>query len=331
MPFRNATLEAGAPVEEPVSYSSGTRGDLAIYAVTFGTAIMLWWLARSHSSQLPFWAPWDFSFVEFLSIWVAFFWYVRGLALARPAQRPSRARQIAFFAGLLIIYAVLETRYEYLAEHQFFFNRIQHVAMHHVGPFLLALSWPGATLTRGMPTWCRNFLKQGAVTSTTNILQQPMLAAFLFVGTFFFWLIPPVHFRAMIDPRLYALMNWTMVIDGILFWYLVLDPRPNPPARVGFGTRAALAGLVIFPQVIGGALIALSSRDLYPFYNLCGRVYPGLGAHYDQVIGGLVIWIPPAMMSMAALLLVVNAMRLNEDDEQPGEIFGPTGRSAVDR
>ena len=148
---------------------------------------------------------------------------------------------------------------------------------------------------------------------TVYVLQQPALAAILFSGSFFFWLIPAVHFRAMIDPHLFALMNWTMVADGILFWCLVLDPRPKPPARASFGVRAALAMLVMFPQIVGGALIAFSPRDLYSFYDLCGRIYPEMGAHYDQVIGGLIIWIPPAMMSVLALVLVLNALRRCEE------------------
>ena len=238
---------------------------------------MLWWLARAHAALLPFWAPWEFSFVEFLSGWLAVWWYLRGLGLTPAAEQPSLARRISFFAGVLLIYAVLETRFEYLAEHQFFFNRIQHVVMHHAGPFLIALAWPGATLRRGMPAWMRRLVAHPGVTGTVYVLQQPALATFLFVGSFFFWLIPPVHFRAMIDPDLFALMNWTMVGDGILFWCLVLDPRPKPPARASFGTRAALAMLVMFPQIIGGALITFSPRDLYSFYDLCGRIYPGHG------------------------------------------------------
>ena len=44
------------------------------------------------------------------------------------------------------------------------------------------------------------------------------MAAVLFVGLIYLWLVPTVHFRAMIDPDLYAVMNWSMVIvDGILF------------------------------------------------------------------------------------------------------------------
>jgi putative membrane protein len=299
-----------APLSAP---PARVRRDALIYAVIFGAAVLLSWLCRDHSALLPFWAPWDFSFVEFLSGWLALFWYLRGLALTPQAERPGRARRLAFFTGVLIIYAVLETRYEYLAEHQFFFNRIQHVVMHHVGPFLLALAWPGDTLLRGMPASCRRVVEHRAVTGTVYVLQQPALAAVLFSGSFFFWLIPAVHFRAMIDPHLFALMNWTMVADGILFWCLVLDPRPKPPARAGFGTRAALAMLVMFPQIIGGALITFIPDDLYSFYDLCGRIYPGWGAHYDQAIGGLITWIPPAMMSVLALVLVLNMLRRSEE------------------
>jgi len=299
---------------ERISIPVGTaRLDAAIYGAIALSAVLLWWLARDHSLLLPFWAPWDFSFVDFLSGWLAAWWYLRGLALTPTAERPSLMRRVAFFAGVLIIYAVLETRFEYLAEHQFFFNRIQHVVMHHAGPFLIALAWPGETLVRGMPAWLTRLVMRPPLVRTVHVLQQPALATFLFVGSFFFWLIPPIHFRAMIDPDLFALMNWTMVGDGILFWCLVLDPRPKPPARAAFGTRAALAILVMFPQIIGGALIAFSPRDLYAFYDLCGRIYPQFGAHYDQVVGGLIIWVPPAMMSVLALVLVLNAVRHSEE------------------
>jgi putative membrane protein len=289
------------------------RADTLVYAVIFVIGALFWWLTQAHASVLPFWAPWEFSWIEFLSAWLAAWWYARGLGLTAPAEQPSLLRSIGFFAGVLLTYLALETRFEYLAEHQFFFNRIQHVIMHHTGPFLIALSWPGATLLRGMPAWARRIVLRPVLTGIVYVLQQPVLAAVLFSGSFFFWLIPSIHFRAMIDPDLFALMNWTMVGDGILFWCLVLDPRLSPPARASFATRAALSVLVMFPQIILGAMVTFSPRDLYPYYDLCGRIYPALGAHYDQTVGGLIIWIPPAMMSVLALLLVLNALRRSEE------------------
>lgn len=302
------------------------RLDAAVYALIAAAGAVLWWLSRTHVAQLPVWAPWDFSWVEFLSAWLALFWYVRGVYRLSPDERPSRWRSLAFVAGLLGIYAVLETRYEYLAEHQFFFNRLQHVTMHHLGPLLIALAWPGAALLAGMPPRLRRIVEHPVLAGIVKVLQQPVLAAVLFVGLIFFWLVPSIHFKAMIDPRLYAVMNWSMVVDGILFWCLVLDPRPSPAARASFGARAALTMAVMFPQIIGGAMIVFNPHDLYGFYDLCGRIYPGLGAHYDQAVGGLIVWIPPAMMSIVALLLVLNALRRAEEKQfaEMAESDGPS-------
>jgi putative membrane protein len=287
--------------------------DACFYVVLAAIALVLWWLCRDHVLILPAVAPWDFSFIEFLSAWLVVWWYGRGLALSAPQARPSPARRITFFVGMLSVYAVLETHFEYLAEHQFFFNRIQHVILHHFGPLLIALAWPGETILLAMPRPVRRIVTHPVPAGIVRLLQQPLLAAVLFSGSFFFWLIPSVHFRAMIDPDLYALMNWTMLVDGILFWCLVLDPRSSPPARTSFAVRATLAVVVMFPQIIGGALITFTKRDLYTFYDLCGRIYPQLGAHVDQMVGGLILWIPPAMMSVLALLLVLHMLSRSEE------------------
>jgi putative membrane protein len=222
----------------------------------------------------------------------------------------------------MLIYAVLQTHFEYLAEHMFFLNRAQHVVMHHLGPFLIALAWPWPTLLRGMPDGVRRVFNAPIVVRFLTIMRRPLLAAVLFVGLVALWLVPPIHFRAMIDPKLFLVMNWSMVGDGVLFWSLVLDQRDRASAGISFGMRAALAVGVMFPQIVIGAIIALSHRDLYTFYAWCGRIYPSIGVLDDQAIGGLIIWIPPAMMSVASLLLVLNALRLSEE-----AVPGPSGTS----
>lgn len=287
--------------------------DRAAYGAILALGALLFWLSRDHPSLLPVWAPWDFSWPEFLTAALTLLWFCRGLALSPRESRLRPWRRAAFLLGLAAIYAVVQTRFDYMAQHMFFLNRAQHVVMHHLGPFLIALGSAGETIKRGMPRWARRLCESRAVSILLRILQQPVLAALLFVGLFYFWLIPPVHFRAMLDPRLYALMNWSMVLDGILFWSLVLDPRPHPPARLAFATRAVLALAVMFPQILLGALVTFSSRDLYPFYDLCGRLFPSVGALDDQHIGGIIIWIPPSMMSIAALMLVLNALRIHEE------------------
>jgi putative membrane protein len=303
---------ADRPVDLPA-----TAGDGAVYAAILILGGLVWWLSARHPALLPFWAPWDFSPPEYLVTALILFWFERGLALLPAAERPAVWRRAAFLLGIAAVWAVLQTRFEYWSQHMFFLNRIQQITISHLGPFLIALGSAGGTIGRGMPALLRRLTGTAAAHASLRGLQHPLVAAFLFVGLSYSWLIPAVHFRAMIDNRLYAVMNWSMVLNGILFWWLVLDPRPSPPARVSFGVRFALAVVVMFPQIALGAFVTFSRTDLYSFYDLCGRLFPSIDALADQHIGGIVIWIPPAMMSVLAGLLVINALRL--DDEARAE------------
>jgi putative membrane protein len=207
----------------------------------------------------------------------------------------------------------------------FFLNRLQQTVMHDFGPFLIAFAWPGAVIYLGMPRPLRRLIEAPLLARILRASKQPMLASFLFVGVVALWLVPTIHLRAMLDPKLYQVMNWSMVIDGILFWMLVLDPRPKPPAFLSFGTRAAMAAAVMLPQTMIGALITFAPHDLYTFYDWCGRVY-SLSALEDQQLGGLIIWIPPTMMNTMALILVLYALLSQQDRKVPKDITrGQTG------
>jgi putative membrane protein len=311
--------QADTPLQPALTARWSVKADAAVYAVIGVSSIVFWWMSHTKVAWLPVWAPWEFSFVQYLAAWLSLFWYLRGLARTPADEQPSFGRKLAFFVGFAIIYVVMQTRYEYLAEHQFFFNRIQHVTMHHIGPFLLALAWPGETILRGMPPWVKRVIMHPVITRPVHVIQQPIIAGVLFVGLVFFWLDTTIHGYAMISPWPYTLMNWSMVIDGILFWALVLDPRRKPPARVSFGGRAALSMLTIFPQIALGAAIALSTEDLYPYYDLCGRIYPELGPLYDQTVGGLIIWIPPGMMGVLGVVLVLNNLRKADEKDAPDD------------
>jgi len=304
---------AGRSVDPARSNRGDACGGHAAYAAILALGAVLFWLSQDHPSRLPLWAPWDFSPFEYLATALALFWFFRGLGRSPASAKPPVWRRAAFLCGVVLIYVVLQTRFDYWAQHMFFLNSIQHVVMHHVGPFLVALGAAGDTLKRGMPRWMCRTVEKPAVGAVVRGLQQPVLAVLLFSGVFYaFWLIPAVEFRAMIDPRLYAVMNWSMVLNGILFWCLVLDPRPKPPARISYGTRVALAFAVMFPQIALGATITFASGDLYPYYALCGRLIPTVGVLLDQHIGGIVIW-DQATMSALAVVLVLNAMRRHEE------------------
>ena len=107
-----------------------------------------------------------------------------------------------------------------------------------------------------------------------RVLQHPLIAPTLFVGLIFFWLTPSIHFTAMIDTRRYLLMNWSMLADGLLFWWLMLAPRQaQGRAAIGYGTRLVILSIVAVPQLLLGAYITLHSTPLYDIYAVCGRAW----------------------------------------------------------
>lgn len=296
----------------PESEKSGTLIGWLSYVALLAVGATSYILCRFFPADLPVWMPWEFSWPVFLLTTLTLGWFMRGLWRMRAAERPPVWRRVLFMLGVLASYAVVQTRYDYLSQHMFFFHRFQHLVLHHLGPFLIALGGAGSVVWRGIPGFLKPILTSRPVRRAVDFIQHPAVAPVVFVGLIYLWLFPEMHARVMLDDNLYGLMNWSMAVDGIFFWCLVLDSRPKPPARLGLGMRALLVCVVVPPQILVGALLALTNRDIYPVYKICGRIFP-ISAITDQHYGGLILWIPPSMMSVIALLLILNNLRLADE------------------
>lgn len=272
--------------------------------------------------DLLYWfTPWEESVLVIVATGTAAILFSRGCARSNPQFH----QKLYFWMGLGSIYLVSHTQFDYYSEHQFFIHRLQHLVLHHLGPFFIILSRPLSTLRAGSPERLRQFSRQIAswkpVQYLARILCQPIVAVALFIGLIGFWLVPSIHFTAMIDWRLYRLMNWSMLINGLIFWGLVLRPRSIYSIRLSPGTRIAMMLAVIPPQIVIGAMIFFASRELYPIYTICGRAIGGISAIADQQIGGIILWIHGAMMSAIGVLIVIRKELLPRKllrREQPG-------------
>jgi len=278
--------------------------------------------------MLEYLLPWDFSPTVLAVVALSATLFFRGTRHAAQGGSPraseplAASRQAAFYAGLALIYAALQTRWDYYAGHMFFVHRLQHFALHDVGPFLLAWSAPAAALAAG----CGRRWQQWALTARSamsertrtllalpvRVIFDPFTATALFVASLCFWVWPPVHFYAMLSNWVYMTMNLSVVILDLPFWWLILDPRPHPPSRLGQGKRIAMLAAVMMPMILVGAVIGLSRHDLYPVYAICGRFFP-VSPVMDQQLGGLIIWIPGSLLAVfAALIALSRAMHQSE-------------------
>ncbi len=284
----------------------------AWYGACLVLGAVLYLVCRLYPADLPIWLPWEFSWGEYLATTLTLGWFIRGLKILPRAQHPPLWRIICFVVGVASFWLVLETRIDYFAQHMFFVHRAAHFVLHHLGAFLIALGMGGPVLFTGMPDFLKPLVTSWPVRGTLAVLQNPVMAPFLFVGLLYFWLIPQIHTRVMLDANLYELMNWTMAINGVMFWSLILDSRAKPPARLSHLMRAALILVIELPQMVLGAILSLSEHDIYPVYTICGRVLD-MTALNDQHYGGLIIWLPGTLTSFAAMIVVLVTMRLNEE------------------
>jgi len=259
---------------------------------------------------LAFFVPWEFNLAVQVSVWAALLLYFNGLRRSRPDHRPGLGAVLGFVGGVTAMYLVTQTRFDYWSQYMFFVHRGQHLVLHHLAPFLIALAMPAPVLARGLPDgikrWFeRRHLLRAAWVRSYRALQQPFVACVLFVGLIAFWLTPEIHFDAMLSSTLYWVMNWTMALDGLLFWWLMFERGTGGiTPRLGYGTRVLLLAAVMVPQIIIGASITFADAVWFDVYAVCGRAWP-LDPLTDQHLGGLITWIPAAMMSVAGALVVL--------------------------
>ena len=221
-------------------------------------------------NPLQWLVPWEPSFAVVIVTAVTAMLFIKGSLKYKLFFR----QKLYFGTGLLSLYTVSHTQVDYYAEHEFFVHQLQSLALHHLGPFLIVLSCPKEALSAGFPM----------------------------AGLIAFWLLPSIHFIAMLDWRIYRLMNWSMVLNGLMFWGIVL----NSHSKWSPGSRIGMMLAVIPPQILIGALIFFTPHELYPIYTLCGRAFTGMSSITDQQIGGLILWMNAAMMSVIGILIVIH-------------------------
>ncbi len=259
---------------------------------------------------LTFFTPWEFSWLVSGSCAAAVVLYLRGLSRGADA---GFARSLVFLLGVVLMYLVTQTHFDYWSQYMFFVHRGQHLVLHHLAPFLIALAAPGAVLAAGMPEAIKRWYARQSglrriLTAAYRFIQQPFLASILFVGLIAFWLTPEIHFDAMLSERLYWIMNWSMALDGLLFWWLMLaDTRDRITPQLSYGVRMLLLAAIMVPQIIIGARLAFSKQVIFDVYAVCGRAWP-ISPLTDQQLGGLITWIPAAMMSVVAALILLRRL-----------------------
>jgi putative membrane protein len=236
--------------------------------------------------------------------------YVAGIARRGAPTTGERAwRHVAFLSGVAAVFLALESPVDGLADHLFWVHQIQHLLLRMIGPMLIALAAPQATLISGLPPGIRrttlgpllaNRIMRGIFAPLTN----PAVITALFIAALYLWELPRFHNAAILNDGIHYTMHITMLLAGLVFWWRVFDMRPAP-VSTPYGTRLMMLWIVTLSNIALGAYTTLKTTLLYPAYDIVGRLFhvPPL---VDESIGGFIIWVPGSMMCLVAIIIVVN-------------------------
>jgi cytochrome c oxidase assembly factor CtaG len=211
-----------------------------------------------------------------------------GIWLAGRARQPqSNGRRWALSAALVLLAGAWITPLATLGEHYLLAaHLIQALIVMGPVPALLLLSLPrdAGISPRSVP-W------------PIRMAVHPVVALIALNVGFIAWHVTPAFDAAIANTWLYDLMEITLLVVSLLFWWPIVTPCA-PPARAlsGFGKLGYIV-LATLPQTFGGLLIALAGHVLYSGYGAGPRLL-GVDPMTDQEIAGASI----ALVSKIALL-----------------------------
>ena len=261
-------------------------------------------------------------------------WYRRGVGrLAFHIHPVPRARQALTYAGILIGFLAVVPPIDTLADTLFVDHMFQHFLLEMIVPFCLALGAPLAPLMAGMPESIRHRMfvpvaRNRGVQRSYRFLIHPVVAALLFASVCGFWLLPHPFDATVRSGAIDDLCHFTLLTAGLFFWWMVLDPRNRSPRAYLLHFLILMILMNFF--IVVAAYLTMTSRDLYPVYNLTSPDW-GLAETVDQQLGGLLLWIPGSLVHVGGALIIFR--RWLRDDEKrrarsPGPVIGYGARGA---
>jgi putative membrane protein len=330
--------EVTIPANEHIGHAAAEIARLHVSRPARGAPLLLVLIAplSAHAhveAQVPtsFWGDWPLqSWVIVPALLTVVCYAVGAHRLRRRDSAPTRAARWAFYTGLATVFVALQTPLDALAEHLFSVHQVQHVLMRTLAPMLLMLAVPAPALIAGLPELARRhilapLLHLAGLRASFAFLGQPFVATFVYVATLYAWQVPGWHDAALLNERLHDWMHVTMFASGMFFFWSVFDPQPAPWG-VPFSRRILMLGAAIFANLPIGALTTLKGSVWYPAYDHLGRAFHET-ALADELLGGLVLWIPASMMGVVAVLLVLHRWGRAEQRLEERRVRGVMPRS----
>jgi putative membrane protein len=208
---------------------------------------------------------------------------------------PTPAQRAAFGLGLVVLFVALNGPIHDLSDSYLFsVHMVQHLLLTMLVTPLLIIGTPASML--------RPALAHPRVMAVAKRITTGSAAFVLFNVTLIAWHLPPLYNLAMKNHDVHIAQHLCFIATSVLMWWPLLSRVPELPA-LSRPLQLLYICLLMIPMSVIGMIITYADEVLYPAYETAPRMW-GLSPLEDQLIGGLIMWIPGSLIYIALLTVV---------------------------
>jgi putative membrane protein len=235
---------------------------------------------------------------------------VRGARSVGGTEGRSRAQRTThrapFYLGLATIFFALNGWLHDLSDYYLFSaHMVQHLVLTLVAPPLLIAGTPGWML--------RPALRWSVAERIARWLTKPAHCFAIFNIVLAGWHLPPVYNLAMAHHSVHIVQHLMFIAAAVLMWWPVMSPLPELP-RLSYPAQMLYCFALSIPMSLVSVYIAYADALLYTAYAASPRLW-GITPMQDQLIGGLVMWIPGGLFFFGVMSVVYWQWQAHDGDE----------------
>jgi len=232
--------------------------------------------------------------------------------------RGSATQPLRFLAGLTALLAALNGPLHDLSDYYLFSaHMVQHLVLTLVVAPLLLAGTPGWMLDRLIEPLRRWRLGRTVVRALT----RPVPALALYAVALITWHLPGPYNAALEIHGWHIVEHLVLLATAVLAWWPVASASTLAP-RLHYGAQILYLFAFGVPMTVVASMITGAERVLYPFYAAAPRLWD-LTPLADQRLGGVIMWVPAALIPLAAFTVVFFRWVAAEADEDPAPVGKP--------
>jgi putative membrane protein len=281
------------------------------------------------------WSAWNWDPLILLSILVPAWLYLHGVRSlwekAGIGRGVSVRHLVAFFAGLLALFAALISPLDALAVTLFSAHMVQHLLLIMVAAPLLVLGAPPAAQAWAIPSPWRVRLgrwwhQQKRLRFAWRGITKPGFVWFVHALAVTIWHIPLFYQAALESEFVHFLEHASFFFTALLFWLVVF--RNGSRGQLNYGLSLLFVFTMMMYQGVLGALITFSRSAWYPLYEESTAAW-GLTLLEDQQLAGAIMWVPGNFVYLAAFIWLLWEWFHSMERKQSGGSRTSTHRAAA--